>query len=130
MLPRGHLLADNLGPIRLVDVAHEPWVVRGHRPPYREAFEVMCRIAGFEPDVAFRTDDYQSVQGLVAAGVGLAVVPRLSMTAQRPDIVVRQIHEPDFTRRIEAVVLQQTDRNQLARELLSLLQETLSGGSA
>jgi DNA-binding transcriptional LysR family regulator len=130
LLPSGHPLADPPGPLRLVDVAHEPWVVRGHRPPYREAFEVMCRIAGFDPDIAFRTDDYQSVQGLVAAGVGLAVVPRLSMTAQRPDIVVRQIHEPNFTRRIDAAILQQPDRNQLARELLSLLQETLAVGSA
>jgi molybdate transport repressor ModE-like protein len=127
LLPGGHMLADCPGPIRLADVSHEPWIVRGHRPPYRDAFEVMCRIAGFEPDVAFRTEDYQSVQGLVAAGVGLAVVPRLSMTAQRPDIVVRLIDKPRFTRRIEAVVLPQADRNRLAQELLLLLQETLSG---
>lgn len=129
LLPDGHPLAERPGPVRLADVAHEPWVVRGHRPPYREAFEVMCRIAGFEPDVAFRTEDYQSVQGLVAAGIGLAVVPRLSMTAQRPDVAVRAIHKPGFTRRIEAVVLPQADRNRLAWELLSLLQETLSAGA-
>ncbi len=129
LLPTGHPLADRPGPVPLAEVAHEPWVVRGHRPPYKEWFEVMCRIAGFEPDVVFRTEDYQSVQGLVAAGVGLAAVPRLSMTAQRPDVVVRPIHKPAFTRRIEAVVLPQADRNPLAAQLLSLLQETLSGGT-
>ncbi|HWV39991.1 LysR family transcriptional regulator [Pseudorhodoplanes sp.] len=128
LLPRSHPLASGLEPLRLAEVAHEPWIVRGHRPPYRDAFEVMCRIAGFEPDVVFHTEDYQSAQGLVAAGVGLAVVPRLSMTAQRPDIVLRPIHEPAFARRIEAVVLPHTGRNQRAEQLLSLLQETLSAG--
>jgi DNA-binding transcriptional LysR family regulator len=129
LLPCGHPLADGAGPIRLADVAREPWVVRGHRPPYGEAFEVRCRIAGFEPDVTFPTEDYQSVQGLVAADVGLAVVPSLSTTVQRPDVIVRMIHKPGFTRRVEAVVLPQADRNRLAWELLSLLQHPLSTGT-
>ena len=35
--------------------------------------------AGFEPNVAFESDDYQTVQGLVAAGVGVALIPELAL---------------------------------------------------
>ncbi len=128
LLPPAHPLAHEAGPLRLADVADEPWVVRGHRAPYQDAFETMCRIAGFEPHVVFRTEDYQSVQGLVAANVGLAVAPRLSMTAQRPDIVIRPLHKPVFMRRIDAVVLPESRGNPLARELLELLEEVWTDG--
>ena len=39
-----------------------------------------CHAAGFEPNVAFESDDYQTVQGLVAAGVGVALIPELALT--------------------------------------------------
>jgi molybdate transport repressor ModE-like protein len=129
LLPCDHPLAGEPGPLRLSDVADEAWVVRGHKSaPYDTAFEVMCRIAGFEPNIVFRTEDYQSVQGLVAANVGVAVVPRLAMTAQRTDIVTRPIHEPAFTRRIDAVVLPDSHGAPLASQLLDLLREIWADG--
>ena len=38
---------------------------------------------GFEPRVSFESDDYQTVQGLVAAGVGVALIPQLALTRVR-----------------------------------------------
>ena len=124
LLPHDHPLAGDDGPVRLADLADELWVVRTHRSPrYEDAFEVMCRIAGFEPRIVFRTEDYQSVQGLVAANVGVAVAPRLSMRAQRPDVVAREIHDPAFARRIEAITLPGYRKNPPAQQLLDLLEE-------
>lgn len=124
LLPRDHPLAAESGPVALKELAAEPWVVRGHRSPFFEdSFAVMCRIAGFEPTIAFRTEDYQSVQGLVAARVGVAVAPRLSLAAQRPDIVVRDIGSPVFARRIAAVMLPGVSGTNLVRRLLDLLSE-------
>ncbi len=123
LLPQAHSLASEQGPVRLLDLADEPWVVRSHQPPYHDAFGVMCRAAGFEPNVVFRADDYQSLQGFVAAGVGLAVAPLMSIIAQRPDIVIRPLHEPAFTRRIDAVVLPESRGNPLIRQLLEMLAE-------
>ena len=37
------------------------------------------RRAGSEPRFVFRTDDNGTVQGLVAAGIGVAIVPRLTL---------------------------------------------------
>jgi DNA-binding transcriptional LysR family regulator len=130
LLPIDHPLAGETGALRLADLAAELWVVRGHTSPrYEDAFEVMCRIAGFEPTIAFRTEDYQSVQGLVAAHVGVAVAPRLSTAAQRPDIVVRPIKKPAFARRIDAVTLPESRDDPLVRQLLDLLGEVWMPGA-
>ena len=41
--------------------------------------EERLRLAGREPEVVFRSDDNGTVQALVAAGVGVALVPRLTV---------------------------------------------------
>ncbi|MGW0041996.1 LysR family transcriptional regulator [Rhodococcus sp. NPDC003348] len=46
-----------------------------------------CQSQGFEPLVAHRVDDFAAVLGLVAAGAGVALVPRLGAT-DVPDGVV------------------------------------------
>jgi DNA-binding transcriptional LysR family regulator len=63
------------------------------------------------------------MQGLVAAGVGLALAPHLSIIAQRPDVTVLPIHNPTFTRKIEAVTLSDARKNQLVAQLLDLMDE-------
>ena len=41
--------------------------------------------------MAFESDDYQTVQGLVAAGVGVALIPELALSVVREDIVIRAL---------------------------------------
>jgi len=55
--------------------------------------ENAIRRAGGEPRIVFRTDDNGTVQGLVGAGVGVALVPRL--TLQPTDGVVDVIEMGD-----------------------------------
>src|SRR6185436_14132163 len=43
------------------------------------AVETAIRRAGAEPEIVFRSDDNGTVQGLVAAGLGAALVPRLTL---------------------------------------------------
>ena len=38
-----------------------------------------CMRAGFEPRIAFETDDYTAVQGFVAAGVGVSIIAELGL---------------------------------------------------
>lgn len=54
-------------------------------------FESALRAAGCEPTFAFRTDDNGTVQGLIAAGMGSAVMPRLTVDASDPRIVVLEL---------------------------------------
>jgi DNA-binding transcriptional LysR family regulator len=61
--------------------------------------------AGFEPQIAYATDDYVTVQSLVAAGLGVTVLPSLALRAhRRADVNVFPLGK-DATRQIAAVVL-------------------------
>lgn len=59
----------------LADLADQPFVATRPGTLLRRQFEELCRAAGFEPDVALVADDLAILQGYVAAGLGIAVVP-------------------------------------------------------
>ena len=61
-----------------------------------------CHAAGFEPNVAFESDDYQTVQGLVAAGVGVALIPELALSTVREDIAIRALSPAPPVRQVIA----------------------------
>jgi DNA-binding transcriptional LysR family regulator len=89
-LPRGHPLAGKRT-LRLGDLRGEAWVQTSASSPCARHVVRSCHAAGFEPNVAFESDDYQTVQGLVAAGVGVALIPELALAVVREDIVVRAL---------------------------------------
>lgn len=120
IVPADHPAATD-GEVALRDFAQEPWIVRAHRPPYAQAFEQMCRIAGFEPKVAFRTDNYQAIQGLVAAGIGFGIAPRLSLAPRRRDVVALPMAAPAFSRRIAALAMPSASRSSFVDDLLEVL---------
>ena len=123
VLPEDHPAAGERE-VAMRDLAEEPWIVRSHRPPYAQAFEQMCRIAGFEPQVAFRTDNYQAIQGLVAVGAGIGLVPRLSLTPRRRDVVSVPMAAPAFSRRIAALAVPAATRPSTVDDLLDVLRTT------
>jgi len=49
----------------------------------REHLLRQCAAAGFTPKVAFTTDDFVAVQALVAAGLGVTLLPALALRAAR-----------------------------------------------
>lgn len=125
-LPAGHPLAQR-SELSLGELADAPWIVRDHRQRYTDAFETMCRIVGFEPHIVFRTEDYQAVQGLVAAGIGVSLMPQMCVTAERTDVVTLPLSSPSFARRVAAVSLPGSDRDQTVSRTLRLLLEVCSG---
>ena len=90
-LPRGHRLARKRA-LRLEELSGEAWVQTSAASPCARHVVRCCHAAGFEPNVAFESDDYQTVQGLVAAGVGVALIPELALIDPgREDVVVRAL---------------------------------------
>jgi DNA-binding transcriptional LysR family regulator len=89
-LPKEHRLAARKK-IRLEDLARDAWVQTSSASPCARHVVRSCHAAGFEPNVAFESDDYQTVQGLVAAGVGVALIPELALSVVREDIVIRAL---------------------------------------
>ena len=100
VLPEGHALAARRR-IRLDQLAGETWIAGC--PQCRGHLLHACASAGFTPHISLATDDYVAVQGLVAAGLGVALLPALSLAAHtRPDVVVRPVTGAP-ARTIEAV---------------------------
>jgi DNA-binding transcriptional LysR family regulator len=99
VLPAGHRLAAR-ATLRLADLREEPWVQTSAASPCARHVVRSCLDAGFAPDVAFESDDYVTVLGLVAAGVGVALVPRLALGPGHPGIVVRPLAPASPQRRV------------------------------
>src|SRR3954449_13115632 len=90
-LPLGHRFAGRAA-IRLEELNEEPFIFgRCNDCPDREMFMNVCRRAGFEPEVSLETDDYSAMQGFVAMGMGIALIPELALATIRDDIVVRPL---------------------------------------
>lgn len=89
VVPAHHRVAHQ-GHIDLADLAAERWITGGRRN--REQFLRSCAHAGFEPDIAFTTDDNLAVQSFVAHGLGVALVPSLVLSFIRhPDVRSRRV---------------------------------------
>ena len=101
-LPRQHRLARRSS-IRLEELSGEAWVQTSGSSPCALHVVRSCLAAGFDPRVAFESDDYQTVQGLVAAGVGVALIPQLALSVVREDIVIRALAPAPPTREVIAL---------------------------
>ncbi len=101
-LPREHKLATKRK-LRLEDLRGEAWVQTSSSSPCARQVVRSCHTAGFEPNVAFESDDYQTVQGLVAAGVGVALIPELALNpVVRADIAIRALSPRPPVRQVVA----------------------------
>jgi DNA-binding transcriptional LysR family regulator len=95
VLPSTGRLARRRG-IDLSDLAEERWTSPARDGPgagYRRMFERACAAAGFEPQVAHETEDVLIAQSFVAAGLGLALMPRLALSVTHPSITLRELRD-------------------------------------
>lgn len=121
-LPPDHQLAARER-IRLEDLAGERWVQGVRQGSTVEVLPRACRLVGFEPDVAFQTDDRIAVEGLVAAGVGVALIPTLTVPTARSDIAVRPLDARGLTRAVIAAPAPGGYRPPTATAMLEILQD-------
>ncbi|MEE1755807.1 LysR family transcriptional regulator [Streptomyces sp. SP18CS02] len=103
LLPTGHRLARRRA-VHLGDLANERWIAGCAR--CRANFLHACAEEGFTPDIACTTDDNLMMQSLVAAGVGIAMVPSLVLSFLCHKKVTGRIVEPHTRRQVYAYVLQ------------------------
>lgn len=124
VLPRGHPLAAE----EAVDLTHlsgEPWVHGGLLPgPCSESLEEAFAAAGFTPHVAFDADSPAAAQGFVAAGIGVALLPRLGLDLVHPDVVVRPVRRPEPVRRLYVGVREAVADQPASRTMLDALFES------
>lgn len=97
-LPADHRLAGRRS-ARLAEVAAEPFV--GLKAGYglRKITDALCQAEGFTPELAFEGEEIDTLRGLVAAGLGVAVLP----AAEQPTPTVEVPLHPPATRQIGLV---------------------------
>ena len=121
-LPAEHPLADKPA-LSLADLRDEDWVQTSATSPCARHVVRSCLAAGFEPKVTFESDDYETVQGLIAAGVGVALIPHLALTHVHPGIVVRALAPRSPARRVVAATLAAAGVLPAAQSMITVLAE-------
>jgi DNA-binding transcriptional LysR family regulator len=124
-LPATHPLAAQ-EPLTLADLEGEEWVQTSPESPCARHVVHSCLEAGFEPRVSFETDDYETVQGLVAAGVGVALIPGLALQRVHPGIVVRDLAPRSPWRRVTAATAPGANTDPAARAMTDVLRQVAS----
>jgi len=128
VLPPGHRLAKAKR-VRLEDLRDENWIQTSAASPCAQHVVRSCHAAGFEPRVSFESDDYQTVQGLVAAGVGVALIPQMALAAT-PQIAVRALHPESPSRSILVATRRRPAATPAAVRMVDVLRATSAGGQA
>lgn len=127
VLPKGHRLAGRRS-VQLGELAEESWVGSEWPGPCLDAQLGACEAAGFRPRFAVESEDYVTAQGFVAAGLGVALIPRLGLGSRHPDVVVRVVRDPEPVRTIHAAVRETAPPQPALRAFLRALRDAANGG--
>ena len=108
VLPAGHPAAAS-EVVDLASLGQESWIAgcprcRGHLLELADA-------AGFTPRIAFETDNFVAVEGMVAQGLGVALLPALALAAspRHPGVVTKPTARADV-RTLHVVTARGADR--------------------
>jgi DNA-binding transcriptional LysR family regulator len=90
VLPATHPFARRRT-LSLWDLREESWIGGAPSSAWFRIVRHACQQAGFSPRADFASDDYIAVQALVAAGLGVSVIPGLAVAHPLPGVAVRQL---------------------------------------
>lgn len=103
LLPANHKLAQKAD-IQLADLREEPFVLFPQGYILNKVVVDACKSAGFVPNVSSEGEDMDALKGLVAAGIGITLLPESAFYDSTPRRTVRiNISEPNFTRNVGVV---------------------------
>jgi DNA-binding transcriptional LysR family regulator len=97
VVPAGHPLAARRR-VRLAEAADESFVTLEPGYGLRRITDDLCREAGFKPRVAFEGEEAETLRGLVAAGLGVALLPPPAVP--RPGVAELTVTAPRAAREI------------------------------
>jgi DNA-binding transcriptional LysR family regulator len=122
--PHGHHLGRKRRRLTLQQVADVPLILypNAPRPSYADQVLSFYRKRGLEPKVAFEVRELQTALGLVAAGLGISIVPLSVRRLGRDDVNYLPLDEPDIASPI-IVSYRTNDSSALLARMLNLIEE-------
>ncbi|MFJ3794320.1 LysR family transcriptional regulator [Kitasatospora sp. NPDC090091] len=109
VVPVGRLCGQRWISVPPGNICHD-WLVR------------TLREAGEEPDVRYQVGEFETQIALIAAGLGIGLVPRLGRGALPPGVVSRPV-VPEPSRRVFAIWRTQASRRPAITEALTAMRE-------
>ncbi|QHS21745.1 LysR family transcriptional regulator [Virgibacillus sp. MSP4-1] len=103
LLPLNHPLAGRSS-IMLQELKGDSFVTLPEGFVFRKQVMDACDHVGFTPDIAVEGKDIDALKGLVAAGLGVALMPEMTMVDNTPrSTVVVPIADPNITRSVGVI---------------------------
>lgn len=116
LLPAGHRLAK-VSSLKLTELREDSFVLFPKDYVLRDIVINLCKNLGFEPNVSFEGEDIDSIKGLVSAGLGVSLVPEITLIDNLPRATVKvPVSEANVTRTVGVVI--PTERQLLPTEKL------------
>jgi DNA-binding transcriptional LysR family regulator len=107
--------------LTLKDLEDDFWITGNAEGCCGAITTTACAAAGFTPNVAHQTNDWQALAQLVAHGHGVALIPRLAQRDLPAAVTIRAISEPRPQRHIYAAVSEGAQHSPLIITILRLL---------
>jgi LysR family hydrogen peroxide-inducible transcriptional activator len=82
-VPAAHPLASDTAPIPVSRLANESFIVLKKGQGFRQITQDICAEAGFSPKIVFESSNIETVQSLVAAGMGVALIPEMIAASKK-----------------------------------------------
>jgi DNA-binding transcriptional LysR family regulator len=124
VLPDNHPAVDGQEPLELRRLHDERFVMfpRSSAPDAFDTIIAACRIGGFTPDVVYEAPNDHTLVALVAAGLGVSLVPRSTSRLQIPGAVYREVTPTGLAATL-AAALPSHDPTEPALQLLAVVQQ-------
>lgn len=119
-LPAGHPLVEKTV-VRGTDLVDENWIGAPVGYPYDRVLERLGAAVGREPRIVQRVMDNLIVERLVAAGIGIAILPRFTTRSHGNGIVTRPITGLPAERQISALMRADRAERPSVRRVIELL---------
>jgi LysR family transcriptional regulator, hydrogen peroxide-inducible genes activator len=118
-LPKDHPHA-NAESLALKSLRGEPFVMLRDGHCFRDLSIATCTHARITPNIAFESDQFSSVLGMVSAGVGISIVPEMAIDRNAGCRYVR-LSDARATRTIVIAVLRGRSFNRVQQDFLSTI---------
>jgi DNA-binding transcriptional LysR family regulator len=121
VLPRGHPAADPARPVDLDRLRDEPWLAAPAGEPSRQAVDRLLAGTGGMPPAPWEFEGLSTILSLVARGIGIAALPRLTLVVGDRRVAVRELPGPAQARDVYAVARASSVRRPSVAVILAAL---------
>ena len=128
-LPIGHRLAAS-PQVHIADLRDENFILYGRKwaPGFCDRITNRCLEEGFSPNVSTQIDEMYVAPALVAAGEGIAILPRMVIASPIKNVVLKELALPDLSSQL-GIVTRSVQKSPMIRAAVAISRAVCEGFS-